>query len=559
MTKSLSTVLSLLLLLPVQLSAGTAVSPLAVADSCQMVHLDVECLPDLNIARASHNALLVDGRLMVFGGHTEGFVPTPTAECYEDGQWHVLNMVYAHDGGLMVPLRSGRVLLAGGFEQPLGIGQTFVFEYYDPATRTFTGYGCLDQKRAFCSGVELADSSVIITGNWYCEDGIERFDGSRQNSFVAGVTQQRAHPLVFRTAPDDAIIFSAYDNYWNLQDTIIIDRLKGEPYTVALFERYCPLGTQPSRSFDDSFTGDAQKGSYAYIFSMVDRKTGQIALAQTKGTAISQLPTTEPIPMRGPWGAIYWNTKVLVDRQLRRAYIYGTNGKTGHRRFYVAAIDYRQTPAPLTTYYTDTLGADVARETQPILTADGNIALLGGYIDNNFAPSASALILRVNGHAYRSEAEGLPVWLWVLVGVAVAAGGILLWRRYSRHSASPVMAEASVAGNADSQELMERIHQLMDDRQPYLNPDLKVTDVASLLGVNSRYVSDCIKAVRGCSFPQYISTWRIDHAKRLLEQQPDAKIAAVAIQSGFANETSFFRTFKAVTGKTPREWITQAG
>ena len=49
MTKSLSTVLSLLLLLPVQLSAGTAVSPLAVADSCQMVHLDVECLPDLTL------------------------------------------------------------------------------------------------------------------------------------------------------------------------------------------------------------------------------------------------------------------------------------------------------------------------------------------------------------------------------------------------------------------------------------------------------------------------------------------------------------------------------
>jgi AraC-like DNA-binding protein len=32
------------------------------------------------------------------------------------------------------------------------------------------------------------------------------------------------------------------------------------------------------------------------------------------------------------------------------------------------------------------------------------------------------------------------------------------------------------------------------------------------------------------------------------------KITEVFLSSGFANETTFFRIFKAVTGMTPNEW-----
>jgi YesN/AraC family two-component response regulator len=39
-----------------------------------------------------------------------------------------------------------------------------------------------------------------------------------------------------------------------------------------------------------------------------------------------------------------------------------------------------------------------------------------------------------------------------------------------------------------------------------------------------------------------------------MRRQKDIKIAEVWMQSGFTNETSFFRTFKLVTGLTPNEW-----
>ena len=104
--------------------------------------------------------------------------------------------------------------------------------------------------------------------------------------------------------------------------------------------------------------------------------------------------------------------------------------------------------------------------------------------------------------------------------------------------------------------LMERIRQLMDEEQPYLRNGLKVQDVAEMLGSNSKYVSECINSVRSQSFSQFVNTYRIRHAQELLRQQPDMKTAALAEESGFSTETTFFRNFKIVTGMTPREWLT---
>ncbi len=52
--------------------------------------LEAERLPDLNIPRAGHNVFYVGGELTVVGGHTSGFVMTPTAEYFSDGAWHLV-------------------------------------------------------------------------------------------------------------------------------------------------------------------------------------------------------------------------------------------------------------------------------------------------------------------------------------------------------------------------------------------------------------------------------------------------------------------------------------
>ena len=102
---------------------------------------------------------------------------------------------------------------------------------------------------------------------------------------------------------------------------------------------------------------------------------------------------------------------------------------------------------------------------------------------------------------------------------------------------------------------MQQIRELMEREKFYLNSELKLSDVAARLGTNSRYVSDCIKRSQECSFTQFVNHYRVEHAKRLMQQQPGIKISVLCYDSGFANETSFFRTFKSVTGTTPKEWL----
>ena len=106
----------LLLLLSTTIESK-AVSDHNSAAVCQVQKIELEQLPDLNISRAGHQVFCINGEYVVAGGHTDGFVPTPTAEYFKDGQWHVIQMTYCHDVALSSKLKSGKILIAGGCEQ----------------------------------------------------------------------------------------------------------------------------------------------------------------------------------------------------------------------------------------------------------------------------------------------------------------------------------------------------------------------------------------------------------------------------------------------------------
>ena len=190
------------------LSFAVAAEPMV---SCPMVKINLERLSDLNIPRSGHTLFCAGGEMVVAGGHTSGFVPTPTAEYYKDGKWHLMQMTYPHDYGLAVALKSGNVLLAGGSENSHGIGQTFGVEYYHPDTHSFEGFTILDQKRALASAVEIDSSKVVVSGNWYADDAIEVFDGLKSFTHAKPVSTSRSYPLICRISADDVMLFGSRD------------------------------------------------------------------------------------------------------------------------------------------------------------------------------------------------------------------------------------------------------------------------------------------------------------------------------------------------------------
>ena len=533
----------------------TFLLPLSTKGQCPEVKIDVERLPDLNISRAGHALFFVDSELTVAGGHTNGFVPTPTAEYYKDGEWHLMDMVYNHDFGTSVVLKNGKVLLLGGCEQPIGIGQTFLAELYDPKTHTFEGFGSMDRKRAIASALELDNGQVVISGNWYHDDGIEVFDGKKRFTYIKDVTDQRSSPHIFQISNDDALMVGFCGTKGDTLNSAVAEHLKGDTIHIPLLESWFPLTVQSHRDAE-SFIGDASKGDYTYLMPVQD-KSGQIAIAKVRNSTFSLLPTDGPVPMQCKGNDIFYQGHIVVDRKAGRAYMMGCANylRTTPERespLYFLCIDYAKAlsgkPAPLTLYYTDML--PVLPDYPPVVTDEGDLAIAGGLTGvNNFTPSRAAYLFHVNSRdAVASQDSSL--WLWLLLSAIVIIGlliGLLILRA--------AVLPPPVVRDSSNDELMDRIRQLMEQQQLYLNSELKLEDIASALGLNRSYVSDCINSHTGDSFSQFVNGYRIEYAKRVLRSQPDTKVTSLYLSAGFSSEQSFYRNFKSFTGMTPKDWI----
>ena len=538
--------------------------------ACPTVKIQPERLPDLNIPRTAHHVLCLNGEVTAIGGHTTAFIPTPTLEYYKDGEWHVLQMAYAHNDAIVVPLSSGKVLIAGGYEKPLGIGQTCSTEIYDPVTHTFGDYGCLDRKRAQSMGVELDSGKVMIAGNWYHDDGIEMFDGHKSFAYVKDVETGHGHPFLLRTAKDDAIIFGSFSIKGDSLQSSTVERLKGDPVNVPLLEQWHPKCMYIPNNSADYFIGDAKKGIYSYLIP-VENNDGQIAIAQVLNGEFSLLPTACAVPVKSPWGQkIEYAGSLVVDRQVQRAYLVGRDiliqGDDAHdvnnRRGYILCIEYGKAQqgngAPMTLYYTEPMAENVLH--LPVVTKDGDLMIVGGNREDNYTPLSTVLLFRMGLSSETAEENASAGWLLWTLGVLLFAGVLLsyfLLKRRQRKVLARNQEEAALS-YAAGEEMVRRVSELFEQKKLYLNSDLKVSDVAAELSTNTRYVSECIKMVKGYSFPQFINSYRVDHAKQMLRDNPTMKTATVCSESGFANEASFFRTFKAYTGMTPREWLAQA-
>ena len=538
-------------------------------EACPIIKLEAERLPDLNISRAGHALFYVNGELTVAGGHTNGFVPTPTAEYFKDGEWHTMQMTYTHDVGIAAVLKSGKVLLAGGCEQPAGIGQTIHAEIYDPQSHTFRGFGNLQRGRVWASALELDSGQVVIAGNWYAQDGIELFhehqsdkgDNVHKRSFtyIKDVSAQRSNPYIFRMADGDALILGNNSTRGDTLHCTFADRLKGDTLHIPLFDSWSPLNAI-THNDAVSFTGDEPNSGYIYLMPVQD-STGQVAIARVSETDISLLSTVCPIPMFCQGDSIEYFSNVIVDRQSHHAYLLGISSNfhavSEKNPLYVLRIDYDQTSAnggvPMTLYNSQPM--EVVPSCMPLLTPEGNLLIVGGLTEgSNYTPSSAVWLLRVGGEP--EAASGKGYWMWILLGIVVLA--VILWTirrgkpKLTFDTSEPVaMPEAA---EEDVPQLMQRINDVMESQKLYKNSELKLSDLANAVGSNRRAVSDCINSQAGNSFNQYVNTFRTEHAKRIIRQYPDRKLSDIYVESGFANETSFFRTFKALTGMTPKEW-----
>lgn len=110
-----------------------------------------------------------------------------------------------------------------------------------------------------------------------------------------------------------------------------------------------------------------------------------------------------------------------------------------------------------------------------------------------------------------------------------------------------------------SQERKEEIQQQLihyfEREKPYLDPNLNMDLLSSALQIPKHHLTEVLNTRIGRNFFQFVNRYRVEAVRELL-QDPDNQwsIEAIGYECGFSSKSSFFSTFKKLTGITPSQF-----
>jgi AraC-like DNA-binding protein len=147
-------------------------------------------------------------------------------------------------------------------------------------------------------------------------------------------------------------------------------------------------------------------------------------------------------------------------------------------------------------------------------------------------------------------------------------GNLLVeWRRRHPLLGAPAIVSNPIKTTRDSEPVSEdvlalvpRIEHAMQHSKLYLDPTLKVADLADALGALEYKITQALSTgLAQKNFNQYVNRYRVDHAQTLLrDTRHKQQILQIALESGFASLGPFNRAFKTQTGMTPSDYRQRA-
>jgi len=91
------------------------------------------------------------------------------------------------------------------------------------------------------------------------------------------------------------------------------------------------------------------------------------------------------------------------------------------------------------------------------------------------------------------------------------------------------------------------------NEKPYLDTKLKLATIIRLLSTNEKALAAALKTLGDYNFNSFTNRFRVEHAKRMMEnpQYRNYKIVAIGTDSGFGSRMSFYNAFSQFTGVSP--------
>ncbi|WP_370980989.1 helix-turn-helix domain-containing protein [Agaribacterium sp. ZY112] len=109
----------------------------------------------------------------------------------------------------------------------------------------------------------------------------------------------------------------------------------------------------------------------------------------------------------------------------------------------------------------------------------------------------------------------------------------------------------------DCKQYFKKLERLLNSNKPYKDGRLKLGDVAKLLELNPRVLSEVVNRRCAMNFSSYLNTYRVEEVKRLLLAEPEKNITELMFDSGFVTKSTFNKEFARVCGCSPSAYRAQ--
>ena len=107
-----------------------------------------------------------------------------------------------------------------------------------------------------------------------------------------------------------------------------------------------------------------------------------------------------------------------------------------------------------------------------------------------------------------------------------------------------------------SKKLAQNLKSYMEQEKPYLDSQITLKRLSEMVDMQPHILSQLINESFECNFSEFINSYRIEEAKRLL-RDPEYKsytLTAIGFEAGFNSKSAFYIAFKSLTGTTPAKY-----
>ncbi|MCP5103303.1 MAG: helix-turn-helix domain-containing protein, partial [bacterium] len=154
---------------------------------------------------------------------------------------------------------------------------------------------------------------------------------------------------------------------------------------------------------------------------------------------------------------------------------------------------------------------------------------------------------------------------YLLLASVLTLAGLWLYRLPERRSRKKAEEDekyrASTLTTPKIRMYARKLTKLMEEKKPYLDPELNAEKLAGSLGISKKYLSQVINQQFNMNFKNFVNQYRVEEAKKKLldPREQDFVLLKIALDAGFNSKSVFNEAFKKFTGMSPSEYRKKEG